>query len=131
MKKMIISLIILAIAAFAWTFMRNRNAGFRTVTPAEFAEITKDSAVQLVDVRTPMEYAEGHLPGSMLIDVGDSAFLTKAQAQLSQERPVAVYCRSGRRSAKSANKLVKAGYEVINLRGGIQAWQRDGREVTK
>ncbi len=128
---MLITLICLAIAALLWTFMRNRNEGFSSVTPAEFEELMKDSTVQLLDVRTPMEYAEGHIPEAKLIDVRDSAFLTKAKEQLATDFPVAVYCRSGRRSAAAASMLVKAGYQVINLRGGILAWQADGRKVTK
>lgn len=126
---MILLSVLCAIVAAAFLLMSNRNAGFKSVSPAEYAELIKDTAVQLVDVRTPMEYAEGHIPGAMLMDVQDSAFLTKAKGQLSTERPVAVYCRSGRRSATAAGMLVKAGFDVVNLQGGILAWREDGCEV--
>lgn len=128
---MLLTLLFAAIAAIAWALMKNHHTGFKSVGTAEFAEVIKDTAVQLVDVRTPMEYAEGHLPGAMLIDVKDSTFLLKAKATLSQDHLVAVYCRSGRRSATAASQLVKAGFEVINLKGGILAWQAEEREVVK
>ena len=130
MKKMILLSVLCAIVAAAFVLMRIRNAGFKSVETAKFAEILQnDTAVQLLDVRSPMEYAEGHLPGAVLIDVKDSTFLSKAKEMLSQNRPVAVYCRSGRRSATAAAMLVKAGYDVVNLKGGILAWQSDGREI--
>ena len=128
---MLLTLLFAVIAAIAWALMKNHHTGFKSVGTAEFAEVIKDTAVQLVDVRTPMEYAEGHLPGAMLIDVKDSTFLPKAKATLSQDHPVAVYCRSGRRSATAASQLVKAGFEVFNLKGGILAWQAEEREVVK
>ena len=131
MRKMLLTILLAAIAALAWALMKNHNAGFKTIGRAEYAEVIKDTAVQLVDVRTPMEYAEGHLPGALLIDVKDSTFLEKAENLLSQESPVAVYCRSGHRSARAARQLVKAGFEVVNLKGGILAWRAEGREVVK
>lgn len=100
---MLLTLLFAAIAAIAWALMKNHHTGFKSVGTAEFAEVIKDTAVQLVDVRTPMEYAEGHLRGAILIDVKDSTFLPKAKATLSQDHPVAVYCRSGRRSATAAS----------------------------
>ncbi|MCR5850391.1 MAG: rhodanese-like domain-containing protein [Bacteroidaceae bacterium] len=103
----------------------HRNKGFRTISSNEFAQINGDTAtVQLVDVRTKEEYEEGHILGALLIDTESYNFQDKATAQLSKEKPVAVYCRSGRRSASAASKLVKLGYEFINLDGGILAWQQ-------
>lgn len=132
MKKMMLSfLLFLAIAGVAWAFVSNRSVGYKTVGPAEFAAFVGDTAVQLIDVRTPSEYVEGHLYGAVLINVQDSDFLKRATAQLVQECPVAVYCRSGRRSASAACLLVKAGYEVVNLDGGIMAWQSEGCEVVR
>jgi len=128
---MLLTLLFLALAVVAWAIMRNRDAGFTTVSTAEFSELIKDSTMQLLDVRTPNEYAEGHLAGALLVDVHDSNFLPQVQEKLSSERPVAVYCRSGRRSAQAARSMVKAGYQVFNLRGGIMAWQGDGRPVVR
>ena len=90
-----------------------------------------DPAVFLVDVRTPDEYAEGHLRGAANIDWNAPGFMDQFASACPKETPVAVYCRSGRRSAEAAQKLSKAGYTVTNLLGGIVAWQEAGKPVTK
>lgn len=86
--------------------------------------------VQLVDVRTAEEYAAGHLPGAVNIDWYGDGFLDKAQAILSQDRPVLVYCRSGKRSAAAASKLDKAGFQTSNLLGGFLGWTEAGKAVS-
>lgn len=96
----------------------------------EFAELIDSGNVQLVDVRTAGEYAEGHLPGALNIDVKEDSFVQKAEQQLTKEKKVAVYCRSGRRSANAAGVLSERGYKVVNLLGGIQAWQKAQMPVT-
>ena len=95
-----------------------------------FAKLISNSNVQLLDVRTAEEFAEGHLADALNIDVKQSSFLAEATAQLDKQRPVAVYCRSGRRSANAANMLTEQGYKVVNLSGGIIAWKDAGRPVT-
>ncbi len=94
-----------------------------------FAVLVNDD-VQLVDVRTPSEYADGHLEGAVNINVTGSSFAEKAKQQLSTLRPVAVYCRSGHRSMLAARTLSGEGFRVTNLKGGIQAWQKAGMPVT-
>ena len=96
-----------------------------------FAALADDPDVQLLDVRTAEEYAEGHLAGAMNIDVKQTTFHDKALAQLDRGRKVAVYCRSGRRSANAASMLAADGYTVVNLKGGIMEWQQKRRPVTK
>ena len=95
-----------------------------------FARLINDSQVQLLDVRTAEEFAEGHLADALNIDVKQSSFLADATGRLDKKRPVAVYCRSGRRSANAATMLTEQGYEVVNLSGGIMAWKAAGRPVT-
>ncbi len=133
MNKLTILLLIMMVvivAACASNVMKNR--GFKTVTGAEFSKmISANSSIQLIDVRTPEEFAEGHIAGARLINVWDSTFVEQAKSQLSKDKPVAVYCRSGKRSATAAGKLVKLGYEVINLDGGITAWKEENHPVEK
>ena len=90
-----------------------------------------DPAVFLVDVRTPDEYADGHLRGAANIDFEAPDFLERFTSACPKETPVAVYCRSGRRSADAAKKLSKAGFDVTNLLDGYVAWQSAGKPVTK
>ena len=97
---------------------------FRSVEAEEFAGIIADStnAVTLLDVRTAAEYAEGHIGAAINIDVLANGFEEEAIKRITRERPVAVYCRSGRRSKKAAGILVKNGYEVIELNSGYIGW---------
>jgi len=85
--------------------------------------------VQLVDVRTPEEYREGHIKNSLNINVQGSSFEAEV-AKLDKKRPVMVYCRSGGRSASAQRMLIDMGFaEVVNLDGGIRGWQSAGKPV--
>ena len=97
---------------------------FRSVDAEQFAREIEREEVQLVDVRTAEEFAEGHIPGAMNMDVNGVAFEAQI-ATLDTERPVALYCRSGRRSKVAAEKVAKAGFEVVELDGGILSWTGD------
>jgi len=121
----ILAAVLAIIVVVAWAVNAYRNKGFKTVSSDEFARIIGDTdTVQLVDVRTKEEYEEGHISNALLIDYYSYNFEEQAIAKLSKEKTVAVYCRSGRRSAAATRKLVKLGYEVVNLDGGILAWER-------
>ena len=85
-------------------------------------KLSEDGSVQLVDVRTADEFKAGHLVAAVPIDWFSKSFLDEALNTLDKERPVLVYCRSGRRSAAAAAKLSKAGFKVYNLEGGYLAW---------
>lgn len=96
-----------------------------------FSEIVADTSTIVLDVRTAAEYEEGHLEGAVLIDQGQSNFVKKAKAALPAGKRIAIYCRSGRRSALAAQKLADAGYQCVNLKGGITAWREAGKPVKK
>ena len=104
---------------------------FSNVNVDDFQALIADAQVQLLDVRTPDEYAEGHIAGASLVDVNDSTFVQQAMAMLDKQRPVAVYCRSGRRSARAASLLTEQGYTVTNLNGGVMAWLDAGKTLVK
>jgi len=122
MKKIVSSLIgILAVIGCS---------GYKTLDVNEFEQALQDKGnIQIADVRTDEEYAEGHIDGAVLIDVQKESFMEDAGKILSKSMPVAVYCRTGIRSATAASQLQKAGYEVINLDGGITAWTGAGKPV--
>lgn len=103
---------------------------YQTASVKEFAAYIQQPDVQLADVRTADEYAEGHIDGARLIDVNQDNFVEQAQTCLDPSRPVAVYCKSGRRSAKAAELLAAEGYQVTSLAGGIIAWKLKGQPVT-
>lgn len=95
----------------------------------DFAKYLTNDTVQLVDVRTPEEFAEGHIKGAKNINVFDRNFIEEAQEELDKSRPVAVYCRSGKRSADAARLLTAKGYHIANLEGGILAWKQAGEPI--
>lgn len=97
----------------------------------EFAELITDSNVVILDVRKADEFAEGHITGAILIDQFQSDFLEQAQPKLPKDKTIAIYCRSGRRSANAAGKLADVGYKCVNLKGGIIAWKEANMPVTK
>lgn len=86
------------------------------------------SVAILVDVRTPGEFAEGHVPGAVNIPVDE---LGERLAELEDHKDSEVYliCRSGGRSSRAADQLVAAGYSAVNIRGGTLAWTGSGRAV--
>jgi rhodanese-related sulfurtransferase len=94
-----------------------------------FTELVADSNVVVLDVRTVAEFTEGHIERAILIDQGQSDFVEKAKATLPIDKKIAVYCRSGRRSANAAGKLADIGYKCVNLKGGIIAWKDASKSV--
>ena len=94
-----------------------------------FSELVADSNVVVLDVRTVAEFTEGHIERAILIDQGQSDFVERAKATLPIEKKIAIYCRSGRRSANAAGKLADIGYKCVNLKGGIIAWKDAGKPV--
>jgi rhodanese-related sulfurtransferase len=98
---------------------------YEDVDVAGFAELIADSTVIVLDVRTADEFRDGHIEGAVNIDVKESDFLEKAKAMLPSGKTIAVYCRSGRRSANACNQLSAEGYKTVNLKGGIIAWTEE------
>jgi len=97
----------------------------------EFAKVMDQYDAELLDVRTPEEYAQGHIPGAINVDVNLENFADSVLTLLRPRRPVAVYCRSGRRSANAADLLMKKGCRVFNLSGGIRAWEKAGKPIAR
>jgi len=83
----------------------------------------------MLDVRTPEEYAEGHIKGATLIPV---QVLAERLAEVPKNKQVYVYCHSGVRSARASKMLAKHGFSNIeNVVGGIVAWKKAGYPVVK
>lgn len=105
------------------------DKGFKSVSVEEFAALIADTTVQRLDVRTPEEYAEGHIADSKNINVHDNDFELDALEALDKDRTVALYCRSGRRSKKAAEILTASGFSVVELSTGFNGWTEAGKEV--
>ncbi|MDE6368037.1 MAG: rhodanese-like domain-containing protein, partial [Muribaculaceae bacterium] len=75
-----------------------QNSEFENMDVNQFAKYIANDNVQTLDVRTPDEFSEGHIKDAININVFDDDFLDEATKELDKSRPVAVYCRSGKRS---------------------------------
>lgn len=77
---------------------------------------------KVLDLRTPAEYAEGHLTKSTLLNFYDPGFKT-ALLNMDRNQPYMIYCRSGNRSGQALEQMRELGFKnVYNLKGGILAW---------
>ncbi len=99
-----------------------KNERFKSVSTSEFKKLIAKSKVQLLDVRTPEEFAQRKIEGALLIDFYNNNFDKQVDAQLDVSIPVAIYCRSGVRSVDAGLLLVEKGFTVYNLEEGIISW---------
>ncbi|MGI9136787.1 MAG: rhodanese-like domain-containing protein [Candidatus Nanopelagicales bacterium] len=105
------------------------SGAISTVEPQAFLTSISQPGVTVLDVRTPDEYAAGHLETAVNMNVEGPDFSTQI-ATLSKSGTVAVYCHSGRRSAMAADELAAAGFtSIINLKGGIADLQAAGAPI--
>lgn len=129
MNKIFLSLIVVFVFVFTSCFARgNGSAGenmksFKSVSMSEGLNLMKnDKDFVLLDVRTPEEFADGHIPGA--VQLTNETF-TKQDAEnliADKNQTVYVYCRSGRRSKNSSQKLVNFGYTNVIEIGGIASY---------
>lgn len=106
----------LAVAVVVWMVFRSRKNAARSA----LAHKAVEAGAKLIDVRTPAEFASGHLPGAVNIPMQELGRRMKEAGK--KDRPVVVYCQSGSRSVVAKQLLETSGFkEVINL-GSIRAW---------
>lgn len=87
------------------------------------AKHKNSNSLVLLDVREPDEFAGGHLPGAVLIPLGQ---LEQHISELPFDKTILIICRSGRRSRVAANTLIESGFEkVLNYQGGMLSWDGD------
>ena len=120
----------LALLVFSLTScLKTQTEGVQVLNSDKFEQKLQDSDIQLVDVRTPAEFADGHLPNAINVNVMDDNFDAE-MAKLDKEKPVMVYCKSGGRSAKAASKLKVQGFKNISdLDGGITSWKQADKPI--
>jgi rhodanese-related sulfurtransferase len=96
----------------------------------EFEKAIAKGPVQILDVRTPGEYASGHIKNTLLANWNDTKEFERRIAFVDKKKPVYVYCLAGGRSAAAAEKMRGLGYEnVYELKGGINAWKAGNKPV--
>ena len=107
------------------------TAAVTLLQPTDAQALIEGGSVEVLDVRTPDEYAEGHLAGATLIDFYEPDFATRI-AGLDRTKTYVVYCRSGNRSGQAVALMAGQGFSAVNdVDGGILAWQAAGLPVTR
>jgi rhodanese-related sulfurtransferase len=104
------------------------TAAVETVDATEAVEIIDAGEHTVIDVRTPAEYAAGHVDGAENIDVTAGSFEEQVE-QLPKDEEYVVYCQSGNRSADAADKMAGLGFTEIVDGGGIVALQSAGADI--
>ena len=106
----------------------------QTISISELHDRTSsDESIKLIDVRTPVEYRELHVPFARNLPL-DQLDANRAQeiGKATSDEPLYLICRSGSRSARACEKLIASGIEnVISVDGGTQAWEAAGLPVTR
>lgn len=99
---------------------------------ASAAELLKSNpAVVVLDVRTPGEYAAGHIPGGVLVDFQAADFAERL-GELDRDRSYLVHCQSGGRSSTAFEQMKELGFtSIYHLDGGMRAWQKAEQLVVK
>lgn len=98
---------------------------------AEFADVIADPGVTIVDVRTPQEYAEGHIEGAVNIPVESADFLDRV-GELDPAGTYAVYCRSGNRSQGAVDGMSSIGINgIVELESGTNGWSSAGQPLVQ
>jgi rhodanese-related sulfurtransferase len=99
------------------------------IKPGDVQEKLKNGARPfLLDVREKQEIREGYISGAKLIPLGQ---LRNRMEELPKNREIVCVCRSGNRSRSAAKQLIKAGYTVSNMKGGMLAWKWSNLPVKK
>lgn len=105
------------------------SAATEDVNVEEFASVIEGPGIVILDVRTPEEFAQGHIAGSININVESPDFTSKVE-QLDKSRTYAVYCRSGRRSGVATQQMESLGFtSLYNMNGGVIDWAGAGFEL--
>lgn len=105
--------------------------GVQVVDISTYERQLKQPEIQLIDVRTPEEFSEGHIENAKNINIMGNDFDTQV-ANLDKTKPVMVYCKSGGRSAKASARLKELGFTTItDLEGGITNWNSENKPTVK
>jgi thioredoxin len=114
------SILMLSAIVFMFSACKTDNA---SLTPTEFNDLLSSTKKkQIIDVRTPGEFASGYITDAKNIDIYSADFKNQIN-NLDKSTPVFVYCKSGGRSSSAANMMLESGFkEVYDLKGGILQW---------
>ncbi|TFW18311.1 rhodanese-like domain-containing protein [Duganella callida] len=124
----LIAIVLVSGGALLWPSLTQRG---KRGSPQDVTMLINRGKATVLDVRDAKEFAEGHLPEARNIPLAD---LDKRISELNKfkNQSVIVVCKTGARASAAAAKLAKAGFgDVVNLEGGIAAWQKAGLPLAK
>ena len=102
---------------------QTENKSFELLSYTDFKNKIELSVVRLIDVRTPMEFSQGNINGSVNVDFNNEEEFLNYFNELDKTEPVFLYCRSGNRSRESADKLINLGFsKIYDLEVGFIEW---------
>lgn len=131
MKQILILATLLILGIVVFSCNKKRQSKAKIVTANDIQSLLHSDNVQLIDVRTPKEFKKGHIENALNINFFAPTFSDDIKV-LDKEKPVILYCRSGKRSTKSAKIFYESGFtDLYNLDGGIIKWKEEGFKVKK
>ena len=112
-----------------------RGETTRNMGPGEAQALIRENAGNkdfvVLDVRTPGEFAQGHIEGAVLVDYRSPAFREEMAAR-ERAKTYLVYCRTGNRSVGAMKTMRELGFRsYYHLEGGIKRWQKEGLPVVR
>lgn len=138
MKLIYIAVTIAGIALFGGAALADddkapekKPTAAKLVTPDEAEKLIAGKKVVIIDVRTPDEFAAGHIAGAKNINLNGRDFQEKIE-KLDKDQAYLVHCAVGMRSARACKKMSELQFKTLyDLKGGINAWKKEGKQVTK
>ena len=121
-RQSFLLLFITAAVALSLAACRSSQPVFKEVDATDAATIAAKRRIVVLDVRTPKEFSEGHLPNAINVDFLNPGF-SDSMNKLDKTRQYLVYCRSGQRSTKAIEIMRLKGFKnVTHMLGGISKW---------
>ena len=116
------SYVLIGLAIVGFLIYNRVLSSVPSISSEESLEVISDNNYRFLDVRTDGEYSDGHIPNSIHIP------FQEIQSRISEiekikDKKIIVYCRSGARSSMASKTLLKEGFDVSNLSGGIMSWK--------
>jgi phage shock protein E len=130
-RSLLASALVTVAAVAGLTGCSSDATGVTDIDAAALVEVAGEEDVVVLDVRTPQEYAAGHVPGAVNIDIASPTFGEQIAA-LPDDQTYVVYCRSGNRSAQAAEQMIDAGLtDVYNVDAGLATLAAAGVALTQ
>ena len=105
------------------------EGGFKEINAADYEKRRAKAKTVVLDVRSPEEFARGHVPGAVNIDINAAGFAASV-AKFDKKQTVLVNCHAGSRGAIASAALAKLGFKTVcNLEGGLDAWEKSGHHA--